>query len=175
VHKSAAGLVRLGLADSAGVRAACAEIAGRARGLGQAQARFEVQQMADVRAEVMLGMTRDPLLGPVLTIGAGGTDVEQTGDVSCLLPPVTPDEVADCLERLRSGARLLGEAEGEGWPGRPALLELVAAFSREVAREGRLGQVDLNPVVLTAVGEAKIVDAVVAVTQGVLTDQTGAQ
>jgi acyl-CoA synthetase (NDP forming) len=175
VHKSAAGLVRLGLADSAGVRAACAEIAGRARGLGQAQARFEVQQMADVRAEVMLGMTRDPLLGPVLTIGAGGTDVEQTGDVSCLLPPVTPDEVADCLERLRSGARLLGEAEGEGWPGRPALLELVAAFSREVAREGRLGQVDLNPVVLTAAGEAKIVDAVVAVTQGVLTDQTGAQ
>jgi acetate---CoA ligase (ADP-forming) len=161
VHKSTAGLVRLGLADSASVRAACAGIAAQARGLGSAQARFEVQQMVDSRAEVMLGMTRDPLMGPVLTIGAGGTDVELVGDVSCLLPPVTPEEVADCLGRLRSGARLLGDADDR--PGRQALLELVAAFSREVARDDSLGQVDLNPVVLTAAGEVKIVDAVVAV------------
>jgi acyl-CoA synthetase (NDP forming) len=161
VHKSAAGLVRLGLRDADGVRAACAEIADRAHGLGAATIRFEVQRMVEVAAEVMLGMTRDPLMGPVLTIGAGGTDVEQIGDVSCLLPPVTPDEVADCLGQLRSGARLLGT--GIGAPARQALLELVAAFSREMARDGRLGQVDLNPVVLTAAGEVKIVDAVVAI------------
>ena len=161
VHKSAAGLVRLGLRDPDGVRAACAEIADRARGAGATELRFEVQQMVEVAAEVMLGMTRDPLMGPVLTIGAGGTDVELVADVSCLLPPVTPDEVADCLGRLRTGARLLGpETAG---PARQALLDLVAAFSREMARDSRLGQVDLNPVVLTTAGEVKIVDAVVAI------------
>jgi acetate---CoA ligase (ADP-forming) len=161
VHKSAAGLVRLSLRDPDGVRAACAEIADRARGAGATALRFEVQQMVEVAAEVMLGMTRDPLMGPVLTIGAGGTDVEQVADVSCLLPPVTPDEVADCLGRLRTGARLLGPATAG--PARQALLDLVAAFSREIARDTRLGQVDLNPVVLTTAGEVKIVDAVVAI------------
>ena len=43
------------------------------------------------------------------------------------------------------------------------LLDLVAAFSREMARDSQLGQVDLNPVVLTTAGEVKIVDAVVAI------------
>jgi acyl-CoA synthetase (NDP forming) len=161
VHKSAAGLVRLSLRDVGGVRAACAEIAGRARGLGAPALRFEVQQMVEVAAEVMLGMTRDPLMGPVLTIGAGGTDVEQVGDVRCLLPPVSPDEAADCLGQLRSAGRLLGPETGA--PARQALLDLVAAFSREVARDSRLGQVDLNPVVLTTAGEVKIVDAVLAI------------
>jgi succinyl-CoA synthetase beta subunit len=163
VHKSAAGLVRLNLRDPDGVRAACAEIADRAAGAGAGgtELRFEVQQMVEVAAEVMLGMTRDPLMGPVLTIGAGGTDVELVADVSCLLPPVTPDEVADCLGQLRTGARLLGpETSG---PARQALLDLVAAFSREMARDSQLGQVDLNPVVLTTAGEVKIVDAVVAI------------
>jgi acetate---CoA ligase (ADP-forming) len=163
VHKSAAGLVRLNLRDPDGVRAACAEIADRAAGAGAGgtELRFEVQQMVEVAAEVMLGMTRDPLMGPVLTIGAGGTDVELVADVSCLLPPVTPDEVADCLGQLRTGARLLGpETSG---PARQALLDLVAAFSREMVRDSQLGQVDLNPVVLTTAGEVKIVDAVVAI------------
>jgi succinyl-CoA synthetase beta subunit len=161
VHKSAAGLVRLGLTDPGLVRAACAEIAAAGLRLGGTQPRFEVQQMVGVAAEVILGMTRDPLLGPVLTIGAGGTDVEQVGDVSCLLPPVTPDEVADCLGTLRSGPRLVGPGKG-----RLALLELVTAFSREVARDSRLSQVDLNPVVLTPGGDVKIVDAVLAVGTG---------
>jgi len=160
VHKSAAGLVRLSIGDPDGVRAACAEIADRAGHAGAAL-RFEVQQMVEVAAEVMLGMTRDPLMGPIITIGAGGTDVEQVADVSCLLPPVIPDEVADCLGRLRTGARLLGPQTAG--PARQALLDLVAAFSMEMARNSRLGQVDLNPVVLTTAGEVKIVDAVVAI------------
>lgn len=172
VHKSSAGLVRLGLDSADAVRAACAQITGPAQELGAAgEARFEVQQMLDVEAEVMLGMIRDPIMGPVLTIGAGGTAVEEIGDVRCLLPPVTPDEVAYCLGGLRAGERLLGSA-GAGpadaspagaSPDRRPLLDLVAGFSRMITEDGGLAQVDLNPVVLTAGGEVKVVDAVVAV------------
>ncbi len=162
VHKSSAGLVRLGLDSADTVRSACAQIAARAAQLGTAGGvRFEVQQMLDVRAELILGMTRDPIMGPVLTIGAGGTAVEEMADVRCLLPPVTPAEVAHCLTGLRAGDRLLGAAAGPA--GRQAVLDLVAGFSRMISEDSSLAQVDLNPVVLTAAGEVKVVDAVVAV------------
>jgi ATP-grasp domain len=162
VHKSSAGLVRLGLNSADAVRSACAQIAARAAQLGAAGGvRFEVQQMLDVRAELMLGMTRDPIMGPVLTIGAGGTAVEEMADVRCLLPPVTPAEVAHCVTGLRAGDRLLGAAAGPAE--REAVLDLVAGFSRMISEDDSLAQVDLNPVVLTAAGEVKVVDAVVAV------------
>ena len=117
--------------------------------------------MVEVAAEVMLGMTRDPLMGPVLTIGAGGTDVEQIADVSCLLPPVTPDEVADCLGRLqnrRAAARPGDRRACPAGPARPGGRILPGDGAGQPA-----GQVDLNPVVLTTAGEVKIVDAVVAI------------
>lgn len=164
VHKNEAGLVHLGLGEG-DVEAACKAVAEQARTLDGEPARFEVQRMVPPGLEVMVGMVRDPLMGPVLTLGAGGTAVERTPDVCCLVPPVAPDEVAHCMRELRMGPAffstdVVGEAQREEF------FDLVARFSRVVVDERDLSQVDLNPVVLSGTGEVQVVDAVVAMATG---------
>ena len=164
VHKSHAGLVRVGLADEASLLAACREIAAQPSALtAAAPLAFEVQQMVKIERELIVGMTRDAIMGPVITVGAGGTGVERVGDVTCALPPVSEGEVRSLLGRLRIGAELLDQ-EGRATGPLGAFIALVQAFSEGVVSEGdHLSQVDLNPIVLTAAGAVTAVDAVVSV------------
>ena len=77
-HKTEAGAVALNLPDEAAVRAAMAEMRGR---LGGRISGFIAQPMARGVAEVILGYRRDPLVGPVVALGAGGVLAEIYRDV----------------------------------------------------------------------------------------------
>ena len=160
VHKSDAGLVHVGLADEVALRAACREIAASPASRG-APLRFEVQQMVQIATELILGMVRDPIMGPVVTLGAGGTAVEHLGDVALALPPLGDDEVLHDLRRLRVGRALFDDQKVSAAQ-RAGLVELVRAFAAGAAAEPRVAQVDLNPVVLTGDGSIVALDAVVS-------------
>ena len=91
LHKTEAGVVRLNLRDAAQVRTTYAEIMASA-GAHAPQARIigvSVQEMVGEGVEVIIGVSCDPQLGPVLLFGSGGVMVEVYNDVALRRCPIT--------------------------------------------------------------------------------------
>ena len=91
LHKTEAGVVRLNLRDAAQVRTAYAEILASAEAYSP-QARItgvSVQEMVGDGVEVIIGVSCDPQLGPVLLFGSGGVMVEVYNDVALRRCPIT--------------------------------------------------------------------------------------
>ncbi len=164
LHKTEAGVVRLNLGDAAGLRAAYAEILASAKAYAP-QARISgvsVQEMVRDGVEVIIGVSCDPQLGPVLLFGSGGVMVEVYGDVALRRCPITRTEAQAMIAEVK-GARLL-----RGFRGRPAadveaLEEMLVRVSEfAVHMEGHLAELDINPVMVLPAGRGvKAVDALV--------------
>jgi acyl-CoA synthetase (NDP forming) len=161
-HKSELGLVRVGVADSAGVAAAYREMTEAARTAGITLSGVIVAELVRGRRELMIGARLDAVLGPVVLVGDGGKYVEAMPDLQVLLPPFDAAHVERALRRLRIAPLL------DGVRGEPGLD--VAAFCRSAVAVGALmcddaagiTQLDINPVIVGAPGEGCVaVDAVV--------------
>src|SRR5690606_35964763 len=63
--------------------------------------------------ELIVGITHDPLFGPVMTIGSGGVFVELLQDSVTLLLPVTHEQIDTALRSLKMFPLL------DGYRGRP--------------------------------------------------------
>ena len=159
VHKTEVGGVHLNLSDAAAVRAAFAAIEARLRAEGRLDA-FDgvvVQPMLRGGVEIMIGMTQDPLFGPLVAFGLGGIHVEILGDVCFRVAPLTDRDAAEMVRSIR-GCRLL-----QGYRGHPAadlagIEELLLRISRLVEEVPVIAELDLNPVFAQAAG-ALVVDA----------------
>jgi acetyl-CoA synthetase len=138
-HKTEVGGVALNLGDAAEVDAAATRMASLSD-------RWIVEAMArDPVAELIVGITRDPLIGPVLMLGAGGILAEIIKDSVLLVPPVDAETVGAALDRL-SVAPLLAGYRGRPPADRPALIEAVLAIARFAeAHADRLEELDVNP------------------------------
>ncbi len=153
-HKSEAGAVRLGLHDLVQLRDAAAALAGLGSGL------YVERMVTGGVAELIVGVTRDPLFGPVMTVGSGGVMVELLKDSATLLLPASRDDVEAALRGLKLFPLL------DGFRGRPradidaavdAILG-IGAFALDHA--GELAELDVNPLIVCREGEgAWIADA----------------
>jgi acetate---CoA ligase (ADP-forming) len=151
-HKSDAGGVVLGIRDPAGLAAAYAGMAAR---LGP---RVLVCETAGPGTELALGITRDPDLGPLVVIGAGGLLVEFLADRAVALPPVDAAQARRMLGRVRV-ARLLAGVRGQPAADTGAVAEAVIAVSAIAHELGdHLEALDINPLICGPAG-AVAVDA----------------
>ena len=151
-HKTEAGGVALAIASpqELGERARAIVATVRER---RPEARLDgilVQPMSAGIAELLLGYRRDPQVGPVVTVGLGGTLAEIYRDFAVRLAPVSPDEAAEMIAELR-GAPVLS-----GFRGAPA--GDIGALAAAVARISTLAQLpevieaEINPLVVKASG-----------------------
>ncbi|HET7016890.1 MAG TPA: acetate--CoA ligase family protein, partial [Streptosporangiaceae bacterium] len=101
-HKTDSGGVLLGIADEAGLRAAYTDLATR---LGPAAL---ICQTIPPGVELALGVVRDPDLGPLVVVGAGGVLVELIADRAVALPPLTKTDAAALLANLKVTKLLAG-------------------------------------------------------------------
>ncbi len=150
-HKTEAGAVALNIADATALRAAAAAM--RAR-LGDRITGFIAQPMAKGVAEAILGYRRDPLVGPVVALGAGGVLAEVYRDVVLRLAPVTQDEAMAMIAEVK------GLAPARGYRGMPkgdlaALARTVAAFSR-VAGLTSVTEAEINPLIVLPEGQGVV-------------------
>ncbi len=162
-HKTEAGAVALDISAN-GARAAYERVTAAAKKFSPA-ARIDgvlVQPMAAPGREVILGVNRDPLWGPLLMVGLGGVLVEALGDVA--LAPVPLDHAAAraLLGRLK-GAAILGRYRGAPETDSEALIELIVRLSHFAADHAdAIAEIDLNPVIVHAKGEGvSVVDALI--------------
>jgi acetyl-CoA synthetase (ADP-forming) len=158
-HKSERRLVRLGLTDSAAVRAAATELladAGDASG-----ADLLVAPMVSGTRELVAGLHSDAQFGPTVMVGVGGVLTEALGDVAFRLVPLEPADAFDALDELRAQA-LLGPFRGEPPVDRAAVVDVLLALARLAEHEPDVVSVDLNPLVVER-GLPVAVDALVEV------------
>jgi acetyl coenzyme A synthetase (ADP forming)-like protein len=160
IHKTEVGGVRLNLTDADAVRRAFADIRECLARDHQADAMegVIVQPMV-TGVEVMVGVTQDPLFGPLVAFGLGGIHVEILADVCFRVTPLTDHDAADMVRSIK-GYRLL-----EGYRGHPpadveALEEILLRISQLVEEVPEISELDLNPIFALAPGEGcRVVDA----------------
>jgi acetate---CoA ligase (ADP-forming) len=147
-HKSDAGLVRLACCDDDAVKTAYNELNAQVRKLGVALDGILVAQQITGGTECVLGISRDPEMGPVVMFGLGGILIELIRDVSFGAPGLDRDEALAMVKATRA-ARLLDGFRGS----RPGDL---AALLDALVNLGRLAQdlpdvieaIDINPFVV---------------------------
>jgi acyl-CoA synthetase (NDP forming) len=149
-HKSDAGAVALHLATPAELTAAYQRMTQALRPHGVTG--MLVCQQVSGGLELVLGLHRDPEMGPVVMAGSGGVLLELVKDVAFCAPPVSRDKARDMLASLRV-ARLL-----QGYRGAPArdietvVDALVALGQLAVDLEEVVESVDVNPFAALAQG-----------------------
>ena len=154
-HKSDVGGVALNLNDEADVRAAARAMLARIkRQLPNACLQgFTVQAMVQRQhaQELIVGSTIDPVFGPVILFGQGGTAVEVTADRAVALPPLNVPLAKALVSRTRV-ARLL-----DGWRDTPAvdqaaLHQVLVAVSQLLAEIPEIAELDINPLIVNFQG-----------------------
>lgn len=160
-HKTEVGGIVLGLPDLAALDAAHTEMVGR---LGAGDYIVEEMDRREHVVEILVGGRQDENFGPIVLVGAGGTETELYEDTRLELAPVSRTEALDMLARLKIH-RLL-----QGWRGRPAadvesLADVVVAVSRLIAGSNAITEIEINPVRVAASG-ALAVDALVITDPG---------
>jgi acyl-CoA synthetase (NDP forming) len=146
-HKSEHGAVRLDLASTAEVETAARDLLPLGSGL------YVEKMVTGGIAELIVGVTRDPLFGPVMTVGSGGVLVELLQDSATLLLPASRDNIEAALRGLKLFPLL------DGYRGRPnadfsAAIDAIlgiASFALEHADE--IGELDINPLIVCRQGK----------------------
>jgi acetyltransferase len=97
--------------------------------------------------ELMIGVTSDPLFGPVIAFGAGGTTVEIMGDRAVSLPPLNTFLVKEMINRT-SISRMLGHFRNMLPANIEALEDVLLRVSEMVCELPLLREMDINPLIL---------------------------
>ena len=151
-----AGAVRLGIADRAELDR---EVRAMLERVPAARAVL-VQKMESGLAEAIVGYRDDPVVGPIALVGAGGTLAEIYKDYALCLAPVSEEEAAAMIEKVK------GLAIVRGYRGLPrgdvgALAKAVAAVSRLALVPGLpVAEAEINPLIVKLSGVVAV-DALV--------------
>ncbi|MEA3511011.1 MAG: bifunctional acetate--CoA ligase family protein/GNAT family N-acetyltransferase [Actinomycetota bacterium] len=147
-HKSDAGGVELGIQNAADVRGAYIDLMERVR-KARPDADLQgvtVEQMrrSPSAREVMIGVINDPVFGPVISFGLGGTWVEVMEDIAVALPPLNERLAKDLVSRTKI-AGLLGEFRNLPAADIDSLIDVLLRVSNMTCELPWLREMDINP------------------------------
>lgn len=152
LHKSEVGGVAVGVAPEA-VADCCRAMAVRvSECAADALDGFLVQEQVTDGVEMILGLSRDPQLGPAVLLGFGGVTAELLKDTTLRPLPLAPGDAEAMIGELMLSPLL------KGYRGRPpadvvALVGAIEAFARMVTRLGdRLQEAEINPLFVRPAG-----------------------
>ncbi len=154
-HKSDAGGVRLNIVNAPAVRNAYHDI------IDTVSKRHPNAKINGVSIEpflsrphgreLMIGVFRDPIFGPVITFGAGGFDVEIFSDRSVALPPLNKFLAKDLVDSTRA-SKILDQFHNMPPVDREALKEVLLCISEMVCELPWIMELDLNPLIVDEEG-----------------------
>ena len=163
IHKSDIGGVITSLRTATEVRDAVSRLLANAAVHDIHPEGVLIQPMVVDGVETMVGLAHDPLFGPVVGFGLGGTDVELERDVHFRVVPVSDRDADDLIRASRASPRL------NGYRGRPvadmaALSDILLRLSQLAQDLPEVREIDFNPVMALPRGRGcAIVDARVRV------------
>ena len=140
-HKTETGGVALDLRDAAAVREAVERIG----------TPVIVQPLVRGGAELLVGAMQDPVFGPLVALGPGGTMAELIGDATFRLTPLTDADARDLVHGGKAG-RLVTGFRGAPPADADALEQLLLRISLLIEEHPAVAELDLNPVLALAHG-----------------------
>ncbi len=158
-HKSELGLVKADLQSPGTVEAAAKDL------LEIAPENMEgllVQPMVQGKREFVAGMFRDPLFGAIIVFGLGGIFTEALHDVVFRLAPLSDKDIMNMLSEFK-GKALLGAFRGEAPVDMGLLKRTLKGLSDLAMQYPEIHEIDINPLIATAMGDLAAVDALVKV------------
>lgn len=163
-HKSDAGAVAVNVAGAVAARSAVTGMRERLAHQGLHAERWLVEGMVtDAVAELIVGVKRDPLVGPVLVVGSGGVLAELMADVRTVLLPTSAAQVREALESTGAGQQMLGFRGGEAGDMAAAVTACLSVADYAVAEADRLVELDVNPLIVRPAGRGAVAaDALIA-------------
>ncbi|MGB1234198.1 MAG: acetate--CoA ligase family protein [Planktomarina sp.] len=118
------------------------------------------EMVMDTVVELLVGVTRDPAHGFLLTLGAGGIMTEILSDSQSILIPASRNNLESILNRLKIAPVIHGY-RGKPAADIPAILDTIMAVqSYVVANAATLEEVEINPLLCTPT-RAVAVDALI--------------
>jgi len=162
LHKSEAGVVRLALDSADDVRRAYGEVTANAtlHAPNAAISGVLVQEMIAGGIEMIVGVSYDAQLGPMLLFGSGGVMVEVFDDVTHRHCPITRTEALEMITEVK-GSKLLRGFRGKPPADVDALADTLVRVSHLALHlEGKLAELDINPLMVLPAGRGvKAADA----------------
>ncbi|WP_405059972.1 acetate--CoA ligase family protein [Kribbella sp. NBC_01505] len=146
VHKTDVGGVQLGIADSTDLGTAYDAVVAA---VGDPQ--VVIQAMAPAGIELVAGLVRDPLFGPVLMAGSGGVLTDLLADRRWCALPLTDLDAAEMVRSLRC-APLLAGYRGAQPSDVSAVLEVLHRIALLAEHIPEVAELDINPLVATPAG-----------------------
>ncbi len=149
-HKSDAGGVRLNIDSAQEVRGVYKQlISDVQQKLPDARidgVTIERMHRSSNGRELMVGLIRDPVFGPVISFGGGGTAVEIMGDSAISLPPLNRRLAADLVRRTRV-SKLLGDFRQMPAIDMDRLVDVLLAVSSMACELPWIREMDINPLI----------------------------
>jgi acetate---CoA ligase (ADP-forming) len=165
LHKTEAGAVRLALSGEEETKRSAEEMFEKLESAGLKNIRFIIQPMVASGIEMLVGVTHDPVFGPIMVCGAGGVLVELLKDVAVRITPLTDQDASEMIRSLKTFPLL------DGYRGGPyydvtALEQIVLRVGALVEDIPEIGELDLNPVIVLPEGQGvSVVDARIRVAE----------
>ena len=170
-HKTDIGGVVLDVSDQDQVRAETAALLGCVRA-AQPQARIDgviVQQMVrrPGAIELLVGLSEDPVFGPIVVFGQGGTAVEIVQDSAVALPPLNLLLARRQMARTRVW-HLLQAYRSKPAAAIDAIAEVLIRIGQLAAEHAEIRELDINPLLADVDGVVAL-DARIRVAAGTVT------
>lgn len=151
MHKSDHDAVRLGLDDEHHVRQAVADLLEIGRKLHIPVDGVLVECMVPFSLELVIGLRRDPVFGPMLMVGRGGVAVELEPDTAIGFLPMDAKEIEALLRSLRCHPLF------DGFRGQPPVdittaAEAIGKLANDFLTDSELVELEINPLVLSVSG-----------------------
>ncbi len=142
-HKTETGGVALNIVDRAAFEVQCKKMNAK---------ELLVQKMVRGLAEAIVGYRDDPVAGPIVLVGAGGTLAELYEDFAIRLAPVSADEAQEMIAEVKGLAPIRGYRNlPRGDVG--ALARAVSAFSTiSLLKDRPISEAEINPLIVEACG-----------------------
>lgn len=165
LHKTEAGAVRLALSGRKETIQAAEKMLKKLETAGLKNIGFIIQPMVPSGIEMIVGITHDPVFGPIMVCGAGGVFVELLKDVSVRITPLTDQDVSEMIRSLKTFPLLAGYRGGPSYDVK-SLEQVALRVSALVEDIPEIGELDLNPVIVLPEGKGvSVVDARIRVAE----------
>ncbi len=150
-HKSDAGGVRLNINSAHEVRGAYRQlidgVMAKLPDVHISGVTIEKMYRSSNGRELMIGIINDPVFGPVISFGSGGTAVEIMGDSAISLPPLNHRLATDLIHRTKV-SRLLGEFRNMPAVNMDQLVDVLLGVSAMACELPWIQEMDINPMIM---------------------------